>query len=129
MSSKIIYNGQEYNGAIVNDAGVGEFTSNNGKKNPDGANNEIFNDYVNNKVSGSNSSASGSNNYVDSSVSNASGDNNTIYDSSQSSAKGYNTIVMHSSNASTEGTGENSTALSQIKAYFRNGTPITDSLA
>ena len=51
MGNKITYNDTEYNGSIVNDTGVGEFTSNNKMKNVnpglnDGSNNEIFNMYV-----------------------------------------------------------------------------------
>ena len=45
MSNKIICNGEEYAGSIVNDAGVGEYTTNNKKKNPIGNNAEIFNSY------------------------------------------------------------------------------------
>ena len=45
MANKITYNGQEYAGSIVNDSGVGEYTTNDKKKNPTGNNAEIFNSY------------------------------------------------------------------------------------
>ena len=50
MGNKIVYNGNEYNGTIVNDTGVGEFTFNGGKKKLIGSNNERFNDYSNNTI-------------------------------------------------------------------------------
>lgn len=72
MGNKIIYNGEEYNGTIVNDSGVGEYTSNEKKKNPTGSNNERFNDYTeltgnrieNNQDYIQNVSVGGSNNEV-----------------------------------------------------------------
>lgn len=107
MGNKIIYNGEEYAGSIVNDTGVGEFTSNEGKKNPTGANSERFNNYFSNTASGDYSHAEGCNTTANGHYSHAEGWGTTAGNTAH--AEGNSTIASgqysHAEGSYAEATG------------------------
>ena len=86
MSGKIIYNGKEYTGEVLNSTGVGEFTTNEGKKNPTGVNSERFNDYVNNTATGQYSHTEGYSNVNGADKTLVGGESNSI-------SKGTDSII------------------------------------
>lgn len=86
MSSKIIYNGKEYTGEVLNNTGVGEFTTNGGKKNSTGVNSERFNDYVNNTATGQYSHTEGYSNVNGADKTLVGGESNSI-------SKGVDSII------------------------------------